>query len=103
MTGISRICNEFSFPLLRDYSQTTSAEKNLDIGQDRSQSALWSAVKVSDYRRRLGLHRPGKMALSCTVLQLTYFLNLLYVITFSISYLSAKGPYVSADQTWYAP
>lgn len=62
MTGISRICDEGSFPLLRDYSQSTSDEKNLDSGQDRSQSAFWSAVKVSDYRRRLGLHRPGKMA-----------------------------------------
>lgn len=64
MTGISRICDEGSFPLLRDYSQFTSAERNLDSGQDRSQSALWSAVKVSDYHRRLGLHRPGKTAFS---------------------------------------
>lgn len=56
------ICDEGSFPFFRDYSQSTSAEKNLDSAQDRSQSALWSAVKVSDYRRRLGLHRPGKTA-----------------------------------------
>ncbi|XP_056875211.1 ciliogenesis and planar polarity effector 1 isoform X3 [Takifugu flavidus] len=42
----------------RDSSQTTCVEKNLDSGQGRSQSALWSAAKISDYRKRLGLHRP---------------------------------------------
>lgn len=63
MTGISRICDK-GFPLLRDYGHSTSAEKSLDSGQDRPQSALWSAVKVSDAHRRLGLHRPGKTAFS---------------------------------------
>lgn len=65
----------------RNSGQTTCVEKNLDSGQGQSQSALWSAAKISDYRKRLGLHRPGEATFSSIRFSaLRYFLNSLYGI-----------------------
>lgn len=104
--SMNKSCSGFSddaSSLLRDSTPTTCVEKKLDSGRGRSQSALWSAAKISDYRKRLGLHRPGKTTFSSIRFSALIFSKLALWLQFSISDLSAKGPDVSGDQTGYAP
>lgn len=103
---------------LRAYSISASDRRNLKSGQAQPHIRPWTAEMQGqpseDQRRRLGLHRPGVIILfsHIDVLQVYFHsavktiildsVNLFMLCEFCVSDLSAKGPSVSSDPTWYA-